>query len=118
MAQMARTASKLSEVARNELSVSATQIQQDTDRIEASRSQYADQLNDIVTEARQAANLISKVCTSNLEPSLVKVCVDGKAAIAEFKNAVLDVEGVLSPYKKRIEVEIQKQESLLRKIEG
>lgn len=116
--QMVKRASGLSDLDRNQLAVAANQIEVDTNQIEVARSQYAIRLNSIVDNAKGAVATVAELCGKSPPAQLSDSCAGATAAANTFKDAFARGTRSFSPYKQRVQIEMDRQNALSQRISG
>lgn len=118
IARMIQTAPSLSDVQRGQLSVAANQVEVGTNQIEVARSQYAIRLNNIVDDARVAANQIAGSCPTQMPATLSEPCAKAKSAATRFASAFQKGTASFKPEKQRVQIEIDRQNRMVAQIDG
>ena len=118
IARMASAAPSMSELARGQLGVAASQIEVGTNQIEVQRTQYANGLNQLVSDITDNAAQIARICGKAPALPLVASCDSAKVAANEFKAIYERGKLRFTPYKAQVEAEIAKQDSLIRRIDN
>lgn len=118
IARMVQKAPTLADLPRNQLAVAANQVEVETNQIEVARSQYAIQLNDIVEDSTRRIASLDKLCGANPPAQLTLVCSDASTAANEFKAAVQEGQSTFTPYKQKVQRELERQHALAERIDN
>lgn len=113
--RMVRRAPSLNDLQRSQLGVAANQVEVETNQIEVARSQYAIGLNDLVDTSSRLMGTLDKLCTNPPAP-LGSVCSTATKAATDFKAAVERGRTTFTPYKQKVQFEMDKQNKLSQRI--
>jgi hypothetical protein len=116
--KMLEHATTLSGVERSQLVVDANQVQVGTNQIEVARSQYAIALNQIVQDAGPIAEQLQQFCNSLQGAQFTQACGPATAAAADFTTSLERGRTAFVGYKQAVQNELDKQSTLIDRMNG
>jgi hypothetical protein len=116
--QLAQRAPRLSGADRRQAIASANQLVLGASQIEVARSQYAVRLNQAVRRGAPLATEVLRFCGSAPAATLAGPCAKASAAATQYQSALVHAVVVFGGYKRAIQLDLARQNELVRKIGG
>jgi hypothetical protein len=110
IAQILKAAATSSPNGRNQLAVEANQVIVATNQIEVARTQYANELNQIVQRAGPVAVELQRFCGSPEASQFARPCERAKIAVADFQGSLVKGQKSFNGFKRSVQSELSRQE--------